>query len=161
LNLDTWKKISKRLVSEKHSTVKELGLRRYRQIIESPNPELSFYTAPITSVSFDYLTSLSIVVWFPIRDLINLANVVNLGILQIYQTQESMLEHRFEKLDPNRLLRAWARLAVEKGAFSVLRVLKFNILEEGLTNDSLRHFNSFPALGLIPWPAWYERRCLR
>lgn len=149
MNLDTWKKISKRLLSDKHDTVKELGLRRYRQEIESPGPELSFYTGPVTSTSFDFLTSLTITAWYSTRDLVNLADVVNLGILQIYETEESMLEHKLEKLVPDRLLRAWARLAVEKGAFSVLRVLKFHVIEGGLTGGSLRHFNSFPALGLI------------
>lgn len=149
LNFDTWKKISKRLRSENDCTVKELGLRRYRQAIPSPVPELSLYTDPLTSVSFDFLTSLTITAWFPMRDLINLADVTNLGILQIYETKKSMLEHKFERLDPDRLLRAWAGLAVEKGAFSVLRVLKFHVTEGGLTGRSLRHFNSFPALGLI------------
>lgn len=149
MNLDTWKKISKRLLSEKNGTAKDLGLRRYRQEIESPGPELSFYTGPVTSTSFDFLTSLTITAWYSTRDLVNLADVVNLGILQIYETEESMLEHKLEKLVPDRLLRAWAGLAVEKGAFSVLRVLKFHVLEGGLTDGSLRHFNSFPALGLI------------
>ncbi|KFY02542.1 hypothetical protein O988_02101 [Pseudogymnoascus sp. VKM F-3808] len=149
LNFDTWKKISKRLLSEKDCTVKELGLRRYRQVIGLPVPELSLYTEPLTSVSFDFLTSLTITAWFSMRDLINLADVVNLGILQIYETKKSMLEHKYERLDPDRLLRAWAGLAVEKGAFSVLRVLKFHITEGGLTEVSLRHFNSFPILGLI------------
>lgn len=127
----------------------ELGLRRYRQEIESPGPELSLYTGPLTSNSFDFLTSLTITAWYPIRNLVNLADIVNLGILQIYETEESVLEHKLEKLVPDRLLRAWAGLAVEKGAFSVLRVLKFHVLEGGLTDGSLRHFNSFPALGLI------------
>ncbi|OBT90875.1 hypothetical protein VE02_00393 [Pseudogymnoascus sp. 03VT05] len=149
LNLDTWKKISKRILSEKRDTVTELGLRRYRQQIESPSPELSFYTGPVTSTSFDFLTSLSITAWYPIHDLVNLADVVNLGILQIYETEESILKRGLERLVPDRLLRAWAELAVEKGAFSVLRVLKFHVLEGGLTDDSLRHFNSFPALGLV------------
>ncbi|ELR03814.1 hypothetical protein VC83_04731 [Pseudogymnoascus destructans] len=149
LNLDTWKKISKRLLSEKRDTVTELGLRRYRQEIESPSPELSFYAGPVTSTSFDFLTSLTITAWYPIHDLVNLADVVNLGILQIYETEKSILELGLERLVPDRLLRAWAELAVENGAFSVLRVLKFHVLEGGLTDSSLRHFNSFPALGLV------------
>lgn len=149
MNLDTWKKISKRILSEKRDTVTELGLRRYRQEIESPGPELSFYTGPVTSTSFDFLTSLTITAWYPIHDLVNLADVVNLGILQIYETEESIIKRGLEMLVPDRLLRAWAELAVEKGAFSVLRVLKFHVLEGGLTDASLRHFNSFPALGLI------------
>ncbi|OBT69012.1 hypothetical protein VE03_01349 [Pseudogymnoascus sp. 23342-1-I1] len=150
LNLDTWKKISKRLLSEKRATVKELGLRRYHQEIESPGPELSLYIGPVTSVSFDFLTSLTITTWYPIRDLVNIADVVNLGILQVYEPEEStIVEHNLERLVPDRLLRAWAERAVEKGAFSVLRILKFHVLEGGLTNGSLRHFNSFPALGLV------------
>ncbi|KFY21318.1 hypothetical protein V493_07538 [Pseudogymnoascus sp. VKM F-4281 (FW-2241)] len=149
LNLDAWKKISKRLLSEKHGTLKELGVRRYRQIIESPVPDLSLYAEPVTSVSFDFLTSLTITAFFPMRDLINLADVVNLGILQFYETKESLLDHKDDKIVPDRLLRAWAGLAAEKGAFPVLRILKFNVLEGGLTDASLRHFNSFPALGLV------------
>ncbi|KAL5354021.1 hypothetical protein ACLOAV_000106 [Pseudogymnoascus australis] len=148
LNFDTWKKVSKRLLSEKHGTVRELGLRRYRQEIESPSPELSFYTKPVTSASFDFLTSLTITSWYPIRDLVNLAGVVNLGILQICETEESILDHKSERIVPDRLLRAWAGLAVEKGAFSVLRILKFHVLGS-LTDSSLKHFNSFPALGLV------------
>lgn len=149
MNLDTWKKFSKRLLSENSGTAKELGLHRYRQDIKSPGPELSFYTGPVTSTSFDFLTSLTITARFPIRDLVNLANVVNLGILQIYEREESVPNNGLEKLVPDRLFRAWAGLAVEKGAFSVLRVLKFHVLQGGLTDGSLRHFNSFPALGLI------------
>ncbi|OBT59399.1 hypothetical protein VE04_00505 [Pseudogymnoascus sp. 24MN13] len=149
LNLDTWKKISKRILYEKRDTATELGLRRYRQEIESPSPELSLYTGPVTSTSFDFLTSLTITAWYPINELVNLADVANLGILQIYETEESILKRGLERLVPDRLLRAWAELAVEKGAFSVLRVLKFHVLEGGLTESSLRHFNSFPALGLI------------
>ncbi|OBT74190.1 hypothetical protein VF21_07037 [Pseudogymnoascus sp. 05NY08] len=149
LNLDTWKRISKRILSAKRGTVTELGLHRYRQEIESPGPELSFYTGPVTSTSFDFLTSLTITAWYPTHDLVNLADVVNLGILQIYETEESILKRGLARLVPDRLLRAWAELAVERGAFSVLRVLKFHVLEGGLTDASLRHFNSFPALGLI------------
>ncbi|KFY33956.1 hypothetical protein V494_07195 [Pseudogymnoascus sp. VKM F-4513 (FW-928)] len=157
LNLDIWKKISKRLLSDDHGTVKELGLRRYRQNIESPGPDLSFYMEPLTSASFDFLTSLTITAWYPTYDLVNLADIVNLGSLQIYETEKSMVEHRLES-SPDRLLRAWARLAVEKGAFSVLRILKFYVLEGGLTDSSLRHFNSFPALGLVyPGPSGMSR----
>lgn len=157
--MDTWKKFSKRLLSENSGTAKELGLRRYRQDIKSPGPELSFYTGPVTSTSFDFLTSLTITAGFPIRDLVNLADVVNLGILQIYESEESILNNGSEKIVPDRLFRAWAGLAVEKGAFSVLRILKFHVLQGGLTDGSLRHFNSFPALGLVyPGPKGMSER---
>lgn len=148
MNLDIWKMLSKRLLSENDSAVKELGLRRYRQKFESANSELPFYTNPITSPSFDFLTSLSIAIRVPMRDLIRLADIVNLGILEIYDAPPTIKGHHDEVIVADRVFRVWAGLAAEKNAFPVLRVLKFRMVN-GLTRDSLRHFNSFPALGVI------------
>lgn len=149
MNLNLWKMLSKRLLPEKDSAVRDLGLCRYRHSIETPDSPLSFYTTPITSPSFEFLTSLSIATLFPNRDLINLASIVNLGILEIYDTEQTIRERRGVMIAPDRLLRIWAGLAVEKNAFPVLRVLKFRLLHCGLTNASIKHFNSFPALGII------------
>jgi len=148
LNLNMWKMLSKRLRSEKSSNVKELGLRRYRQKIESPDSELRLYTIPVTSPTFDFIASLSIATIFPMRDLMKIADIVNLGILEIYDIPQSLTQNSTQKGIADRLFRGWAELSVQKNAFSVLRVLKFRLLN-GLTNGSLRHFNSFAALGVL------------
>lgn len=119
-----------------------LNLLRYHQTFKSPNCQLEVYTNPLTSVSYDFITSLSITTAVSVPDLVKLSNVTNLGVLEIINADgcENMSVG-------DRLIRAWHLAALNDGAFSVLRILKlFN--HEGLTTKSLSYLNSFPALAI-------------
>jgi hypothetical protein len=136
---NTWSIFSKILNEGDTST---LDLMRYHQAIPTPNCPLHIYTNPVTSKSFDFITSLSITVSFPTPDLIKLSGVVNLGVLEIINTRG------YEDIAVgDRLMRAWHEAAVKDDAFSVLRILKlWN--HEGLTSKSLIYLDSFPSLAI-------------
>lgn len=136
---NTWSIFSKIL---NDSDTPTLDLMRYHQAIPTPNCPLQTYTNPVTSKSFDFITSLSITVSFPIPDLIKLSGVVNLGVLEIINTRG------YEDITVgDRLIRAWHEAAVSDGAFSVLRIMKlWN--HEGLTSKSLIYLDSFPSLAI-------------
>jgi hypothetical protein len=116
VSLTTWKIFSKLLSQSDAAT---LSLLRYRQSIIVPKLPLYMYTSPVTSKSFDFITSLSITTVFPVPDLFKLSTIPNLGILEIINREGS---------SPygvgDRLIRAWHLAAVDNGAFSVLRILK-------------------------------------
>ena len=119
-----------------------MKLFRYQQEIQRPNCRLDVYTNPLTSNSYDFITSLSITTSFPVPDLLKLSTVTNLGVLEIVNTQG--VEYTAVG---DRLLRSWHLGAVENGAFSVLRILRL-WKHEGLTEKSLAYLNGFPALGI-------------
>jgi hypothetical protein len=139
ISLTTWKIFSK-LLSQSDAATR--SLLRYRQSIIVPKLPLYMYTSPVTSKSFDFITSLSITTVFPVPDLFKLSTIPNLGILEIINREGS---------SPygvgDRLIRAWHLAAVDNGAFSVLRILKLWNHEE-LTGQSLVYLNSFPALAI-------------
>jgi hypothetical protein len=139
VSLTTWKIFSKLLSQSDAAT---LSLLRYRQSIIAPKLPLHMYTNPITSKSFDFITSLSITTVFPIPDLFKLSIIPNLGILEIINSEGSSLHGVGD-----RLIRAWHLAAVDDGAFSVLRILKLWNHKE-LTGQSLIYLNSFPALAI-------------
>ncbi|KAG0647063.1 hypothetical protein D0Z07_7252 [Hyphodiscus hymeniophilus] len=119
-----------------------MDLLRYHEEIEYPNCPLEVYTTPLTSMSYDFITSLSILTAFPLPDLVKLSAVQNLGTLEIVNTTGA---GNFAVAD--RLLRSWHEAAVVNGAFSVLRILRlWN--HEGLTEKSLAYVNDFPALAV-------------
>jgi hypothetical protein len=100
------------------------------------------YTSPITSISFDFITYLSITTAFPVPDLFKLSSIPNLGVLEIINGIG-----RSPYGVGDRLIRAWHLAAVENGAFPVLRILKlWN--HEDLTSQSLIYLNSFTALAI-------------
>ena len=94
------------------------------------------------SVSYEFITSLSITIPVPIPDLIKLSNVNNLGVLEVINTQGA------ENISiGDRLIRSWSAAALNDGAFSVLRILKlWN--HQGLTTKSLPYLNGFPSLAV-------------
>jgi len=115
---------------------------RYREAIESPKCSLKIYTAPLTSISYDFMTYLSITTPFSVPDLVKLSEVPNLGVLEIMNTSEMG-----PRLVDDRLIRAWSIAATTEGAFSVLRILRlWNF--EGVTGHSLALVNKFPSLGV-------------
>ena len=119
-----------------------LDLLKYHEAIEFPNCPLGIYIDPLISVSYDFLTSLSITSAFPVPDLMKLSAVTNLAALEIINTIG--VENTTVG---DRLLRAWHLSAVEIGAFAVLRVLRL-WKHEGLTEKSLTYLNGFPALAV-------------
>jgi hypothetical protein len=128
-----------------------LDLFRYRQAIPIPKSPLHIYTKPLTSKSFDFMTSLSITTPFPLSDLVKLSDITNLGVLEIVGSTrpcgcESVTGHRFSGVG-DRLIRDWHLAAVNDGAFPVLRILKLWNHEE-LTGNSLPFLNSFPSLAI-------------
>jgi hypothetical protein len=138
MSFNTWSIFSKVLRQE----AEYLDLLRYHHKIEEPNCRLEVYTAPLTSNSFDFITSLSITTSFPVPDLLKLSSVTNLGVLEIVGTNG---EGYFSVGD--RLLRSWHLAATENGAFSVLRIMRLWD-HEGLTEKSLTYLNGFPALAV-------------
>ena len=139
VSLNTWLIFSKLLSHDDAATLK---LLRYRQSIRTPKLPLHMYTSPLTSKSFDFITSLSITTKFPVPDLFKLSTIPNLGILEIINGKE-----RSAYGVGDRLIRAWHLAAMDNGAFSVLRILKLRNHEE-LTSQSLIYLNSFPALAI-------------
>src|SRR5271163_3051325 len=137
LSFHSWKVLSKALHKEEDVT---FGMLHYSKTIKSPKFPLQVYTKPLISKTFDFITSLSINVNCPVVDLVQLAKISNLGILEIINP------------DPwgetpsgvgDIVLRAWGREAAEIRAFSVLRLLRlWN--HEDLTEKSLQHIRSFP-----------------
>jgi hypothetical protein len=147
LSFDTWLIFSKLLHQEEGST---LGLLRYRQAIQQPLSPLHVYATPLTSSSFDFITSLSITTAFPLPDLVRLSKVTNLGVLEIINTAGMKSRRTAFELLPavsDRLIRAWNYSAQNDSAFQVLRILKLWNHEE-LTSKSLAYLNAFPALAL-------------
>lgn len=138
MSFNTWSIFSKVLRQE----VEYLYLLRYHQKIDEPNCRLEVYNGPLTSNSFEFITSLSITTSFPVPDLLKLATVTNLGVLEIVGANGEDYS-----AVGDRLLRSWHLAAVENGAFSVLRIMRL-WSHEGLTEKSLTYLNGFPALAV-------------
>jgi hypothetical protein len=126
-----------------------LSLFRYRQAIETPLSPLHVYTEPLTSHSFEFITSLSINTIFTVPELVKLSQITNIGVLEIIHNTRSDPDR---KIPPSpvsdRLIRAWHFAALNDGKFRVLRILKLRNHEE-VTSKSLTYLNSFPALALF------------
>jgi hypothetical protein len=142
LSFHSWKVLSKALHKEEDVT---LGMLHYSKRIQSPKSPLQVYTKPLISKTFDFITSLSISVTCPVIELVQLAKITNLGILEIINPDSS---GKISSGVGDIVLRAWSREADKNGAFSVLRMLRlWNHAD--LTWKSLQHIRSFPALGLF------------
>jgi hypothetical protein len=138
MSFDIWRMFSKLL--DRGDTT--LRLIRYREAIESPRSPLDIYTAPLTSIEFEFITSLSLTTGFSLSDLVKLSSITNLGVLEIVNTSGTA-----QRIIGDRLIRAWNIAALNDGAFKVLRILRlWNHIE--VTSKSLVYLNSFPALGL-------------
>ncbi len=142
LSFHGWKVLSKALHTEEDAT---LGMFHYSKSIGSPDSPLQVYTKPLTSKTYDFVTSLSINFACTVVELVQLAKIPNLGILEILNP-----EPRGKTLSSvgDIVLKAWGREADRNGAFSVLRILRlWN--HENLTEKSIHHIHSFPALALF------------
>lgn len=139
---------SKLLHKEEEATVK---LMRYAQQIKRPKSPLHVYTAPLTSPSFEFMTSLSITIPQPLTELVKISSIKNLGSLEIIHTRrKSRIDlNEPESLSPvtDRLIRTWHHAAQNDGAFPVLRIMRLWSHPE-LTHRSLIFLNSFPALAV-------------
>ena len=138
LTLETFKLFSKALSKDSEAT---LDLLRYRQSINQPTSRLEAYTVPLTSRNFEFISSLTIDIVFPMSELVMLSSITNLGTLTIINSRG---------IDQtgvgDRLVRSW-HLAAAEGAFPVLRLLSLQGFRD-LTSRSLGFLNSFPALAL-------------
>lgn len=119
-----------------------MNLLRYREEIKTPKSTLDIYTIPLTSRTFDFITSLSITTTFSVPELVKLSSITNLGVLEIIN-----IAGRPDHTVGDRLIKAWSLAATNEGAFPVLRILKLWNHEE-LTYKSLVYLNSFPALAV-------------
>jgi hypothetical protein len=126
-----------------------LNLFRYRQAFERPLSPLHVYSEPLTSHSFEFITSLSINAVFTVPELVKLSNITNLGILEIIHDAR-LDSHIAVPPSPvsDRLIRAWHFAALNEGKFRVLRIVKlWNHVD--VTSTALLYLNSFPALALF------------
>lgn len=148
LSFHTWVIFSK-LLHQNEGAV--LGLFRHRHTIPNPKSPLEMYSSPLTSSSFDFITSLSITAKFPLPDLVRLSKITNLGVLEIIHVPG--MESQSDRVEPtpgfvsDRLIRAWHFAALNEGAFKVLRILKLWHFSE-LSSKSMVYLNGFPALAL-------------
>ncbi|KUJ14752.1 uncharacterized protein LY89DRAFT_735829 [Mollisia scopiformis] len=120
-----------------------LRILRHRDQITKPKSPLRFYTTPLTSESFEFLTYLSITTTFAIPELVKLSAVKNLVALEIVSKDKNS-----EHCVSDRVIRAWSFAANSEGAFQVLRILKL-WKHLNVTNVSLAYLNSFPSLAVF------------
>jgi hypothetical protein len=139
--------LSEALLSEADAT---LAMFHYRETISHPNSPLYVYCDPLTSTSFKFIAALSITIQFPVASLIKLANMSNLGVLEIIGTPTTEVSNNQRVVSNigDIVLRAWSREAAEHGCFKVLRILRL-LNHQDITEKSLQYLQSFPALGIF------------
>lgn len=140
--MQAWKLFSKILVADDED--KTLGLYRFRQHICRPTEELKVYTQPLTTPSADFITHLVISggCQFSTHELLRLAHMKNLGVLELIQPADEM-RATFPKIS-DRLIRGWTEM---ENPFPLLRVLRIWGDQE-ITQESLRWVTKFPSLAL-------------
>ena len=123
------------------------SLKRRYQVIPNPNMVLSDYTKHLHSPIFQWITFLTLShVTCSYSDLINLSKFRNLGALTIGHGVE-VSGSTYKGIDDS-VIRAWARAAVESGAFSTLQVFACR-MQLLLTRQSFDRLTEFPALTLF------------
>ncbi|KAM4057950.1 succinyl-3-ketoacid-coenzyme a transferase [Hirsutella rhossiliensis] len=140
--LHAWKLFSKQLLREDDE--KTLGLYRFRQHICSPADELKSYTQPLTCLSTDFITHLVISGGcdFSTNELLCLADVKNLGVLELIQPADEV--HAIFPHANDRLIRGWTEM---DDPFPLLRILRI-WGDQSTTQESLRWVSKFPRLAL-------------
>ncbi|KAK7403544.1 hypothetical protein QQX98_010679 [Neonectria punicea] len=140
--LHAWKLFSKRLLDDGDD--QNLGLYRFRQHICRPSDELTRYTQPLTSPSADFITHLVITggCAFLTHDLLCLADMSNLGILELIQPADEM-RSIFPHVS-DRLVRGWTE---KDDPFPLLRILRI-WGDESTSQESLHWVSKFPSLAL-------------
>ncbi|RDW63981.1 hypothetical protein BP5796_10483 [Coleophoma crateriformis] len=146
ISFSTWQMFSSLLYQEDNAT---LDLFRYHQRLKSPKSRLCTYTLPLTSRSFDFISSLSITTGFTIPELSKLSRMPNLGVLEVISRGVSGLD-TYDRPFPvigDGLVRAWQRAVVDDGAFPILRILRmWNFTD--ITDLSLQYVTEFPSLAV-------------
>ncbi|KAG5748867.1 hypothetical protein H9Q69_006987 [Fusarium xylarioides] len=140
VSLHAWKYLSKLLMEE--GDEKNLGLYRFRQHICHPGNNLTRYTQPLTTPPSDFITHIVIAggCTFNTHDLLGLADMPNLGVLEIIQPTERTA---FPNIS-DRLVRGWSE---KLDPFPLLRVLRI-WGDETTSKSSLRWVSKFPSLAL-------------
>ncbi|KAL9119049.1 MAG: hypothetical protein Q9187_004397 [Circinaria calcarea] len=122
----------------------EKSLKRRQQLVVKPNMALPDYIKPITSLSFAWITDLTLSHITCTRlDLIQLSQLTNIGTLTIGEGVEAP-----ETGLDDGIARAWARAATETGAFSMLRVLACRS-QRGITPTIFTYLSLFPLLSIL------------
>ena len=139
-SLHAWKVFAAVYPDDNH----EKGLKRRQQTISKPNMSLPDYIKPITSLSFAWITYLTLShVTCSRFDLIHLSELTNIGTLTI----GTGVEAPETGLDDG-IVRAWTRAATETGAFSMLRVLACRS-QRGITSNIFTYLTQFPLLSIL------------
>lgn len=127
---------------------RNMGQLRFRQAIDNPKIGLGDYTRSMLSPSMEYLVHLSITIPFPVHAYVRLADLKNLGILEIVRIDvDKSKQHKGDdppQLD-DRVVRAWSDLILSDGAFPLLRILKL-WYHKLVTPISLSYVSKFPSL---------------
>jgi len=123
----------------------------HRGSIGQPEPgDLPLYISRMNSNSFDWIVNLTLTYPnFHRRDIINLANLRNLAVLDIgCANNRQQYGGLLDDLVSDTVIRAWSREAKDNGAFPKLRAL---LIRDGpeVTHLSLSYLSSFPALVLF------------
>ncbi|KAF5689011.1 hypothetical protein FCIRC_1641 [Fusarium circinatum] len=140
VSLHAWRYLSKLLMDE--GDEKNLGLYRFRQHICHPGNSLTRYTQPLTAPPSDFITHIVIAggCTFNTHDLLGLADMPNLGVLEIIQPTERTA---FPNIS-DRLVRGWSE---KPDPFPLLRVLRI-WGDETTSKASLPWVSNFPSLAL-------------
>ncbi|TQV98263.1 coenzyme A transferase [Cordyceps javanica] len=136
-----------------------LGLYRFRQHVCRPEEELKLYTQPLNSASVEFITHMTISgdCLFTGNELLSLADMKNLGVLELIKPADDILASYPHVSD--RIVRGWSE-AVDP--FPLLRVLRI-WGDRSVTEVSLRWAAKFPSLvlydvmaGKDDWTSAYE-----
>ncbi|KAF7562413.1 hypothetical protein G7046_g1711 [Stylonectria norvegica] len=140
--LHAWKLLSKILLKEDDQ--KTLALYHFREHICHPADHLVRYTKPLTSISAEFITHIVISGGssFTTNDMLCLADVKNLGVLEIIQPHDQ-LRTLFPQIT-DRLVRGWTEM---DDPFPLLRILRI-WGDESTTQESLQWVSKFPSLAL-------------
>ncbi|RFU74673.1 hypothetical protein TARUN_7585 [Trichoderma arundinaceum] len=124
-----------------------------------PSEELKCYTQPLTSLTTDFITHLVLSggCQFSTHELLCLADIKNLGILELIQPADE-LRDIFPQVSDN-LIRGWTD---KENPFPLLRILRI-WGDQSTTQKSLRWVAKFPSLALYDvmgaredWESRYE-----
>lgn len=149
-------------------------------LVADPRRSLPELLRPVTSNTFEFVTRLSLHVGVdcPVRDVVSLTGLVNLGVLEIIQPlgqhNNSNVLAEFPRVT-DAVVREWAGAKEEGGGskvvFPLLRVLRI-WGEDFTTHRSLQYLSAFPSLAVYDvaghrddWPktakipqGWYRGR---
>lgn len=144
VNLHAWKILSKYLLRGEDHSEPTLSQYRYRQHICDPSHALSVYTEPLTSPTCAFITHLVISgsCDFSTSEMVSLAQMPNLGVLEIMQPADE-LRVIFPQVT-DRLIRGWINTP---NPFPLLRILRI-WGDQTTTQDSLKHLANLPSLAL-------------